>query len=72
MPQLPRNPERTRKVSVAELNEFLAFAKAEGGSSYLVALIGCCVALTGRQRDAFVAVCATTRKIDILRGLAGA
>lgn len=47
-----RNPERprTRKVSIAELNAFLAFAKNKGGSSYLVALIGCCVALTGRRR----------------------
>jgi integrase len=47
-----RNPERprTRKVSIAELNAFLAFAKGKGGSSYLVALIGCCVALTGRRR----------------------
>jgi len=47
-----RNPERprTRKVSIAELNAFLAFAGSKGGSSYLVALIGCCVALTGRRR----------------------
>jgi len=47
-----RNPERPRqrKVSIAELNEFLAFAKNKGGSSYLVALIGCTVALTGRRR----------------------
>jgi integrase len=47
-----RNPERPRqrKVSIAELNAFLAFAKDKGGSSYLVALIGCVVALTGRRR----------------------
>jgi integrase len=47
-----RNPERPRqrKVSIAELNDFLAFAKNIGGSSYLVALIGCTVALTGRRR----------------------
>jgi integrase len=47
-----RNPERPRqrKVAIAEFNEFLAFAKNKGGSSYLVALIGCCVALTGRRR----------------------
>ncbi len=47
-----RNPERPRqrKVSIAEFNDFLAFAKGKGGSSYLVALIGCCVALTGRRR----------------------
>ena len=47
-----RNPERPRqrKVSIAELNDFLAYAKGKGGSSYLVALIGCCVALTGRRR----------------------
>jgi hypothetical protein len=47
-----RNPERprTRKVSIPEFNEFLAFAQNKSASSYLVALIGCCVALTGRRR----------------------
>ena len=47
-----RNPERprTRKVSIPEFNEFLAFAQNKSASSYLVALIGCTVALTGRRR----------------------
>lgn len=47
-----RNKERprTRRVSVAELNAFLAFAKAKGGSAYLVALIGAATALSGRRR----------------------
>jgi len=47
-----RNPERPRqrKVAISELNDFLAFAKTKGRSSYLVALIGCTVALTGRRR----------------------
>ena len=49
---VPRNMERarTRKVSIAEFNDFLAHARAKGGSAYLVALIGCTVALTGRRR----------------------
>jgi site-specific recombinase XerD len=48
----PRNREtpRDRRVRTAELNKFLAFARARGGSSYLVALVGCCVALCGRPR----------------------
>jgi integrase len=47
-----RNKERarTRRVSVAEFNAFLQFAKGLGGSTYLVALVGCIVALTGRRR----------------------
>lgn len=47
-----RNKERprTRSVSIAELNAFLAHAKAKGGSSYLVALIGALVAISGRRR----------------------
>lgn len=47
-----RNKEkpRQRAVSVAELNAFLAHAKEKGGSAYLVALIGCTVALSGRRR----------------------
>lgn len=47
-----RNPERPRqrKVSIAEFNSFLEFARKKGGSAYLVALIGCTVALTGRRR----------------------
>lgn len=47
-----RNKERPRqrRVSIAEFNAFLAHAKEKGGSAYLVALIGCCVALSGRRR----------------------
>lgn len=47
-----RNTEtpRTRKVEVAEVNAFLRFAELQGGSAYLTALIGLCVALTGRRR----------------------
>ena len=49
---VPRNIERarTRKVSITEFNDFLEHARAKGGSAYLVALIGCVVALTGRRR----------------------
>lgn len=49
---VPRNRERprTRNVSIAEFNAFLAHAQAKGGSSYMVALIGCTVAMTGRRR----------------------
>jgi site-specific recombinase XerD len=49
---VPRNREtpRSRRLSATELNEFVAFAKGRGGASYLVALIGCCVALCGRPR----------------------
>ncbi|WP_143541585.1 tyrosine-type recombinase/integrase [Rhodoferax fermentans] len=49
---VPRNMERarTRKVSIAEFNDFLEHARSKGGSAYLVALIGCTVALTGRRR----------------------
>jgi integrase len=47
-----RNKERPRqrRVTIAELNAFLAHAQEKGGSAYLVALIGCCVALSGRRR----------------------
>jgi integrase len=47
-----RNKEkpRQRRVSIEEFNAFLAHAKTKGGSAYLVALIGCCVALSGRRR----------------------
>jgi integrase len=47
-----RNKERPRqrKVEISELNAFLQHAKDKGGSAYLVGLIGCCVALTGRRR----------------------
>lgn len=47
-----RNKERPRqrRVTVAEFNGFLAHARGLGGSAYLVALIGCCVALSGRRR----------------------
>jgi integrase len=47
-----RNPEhpRNRKVTIKEFNAFLEFAKNRGGASYMVALIGCTVALTGRRR----------------------
>ena len=37
-------------TSIAEFITFLEFAQRKGGSSYLVALIGCRVALTGRRR----------------------
>ncbi len=49
---VPRNTERPRRrnVSVTEFNDFLAHARERGGSAYLVALIGCTVALTGRRR----------------------
>lgn len=49
---VPRNSERprTRRVSITEFNDFMAHAKAKGGSAYMVALIGCTVALTGRRR----------------------
>lgn len=48
-----RNKERprSRSVSIAELNAFLSFAKGIGGSMYMVALIGCMVAITGRRRS---------------------
>jgi integrase len=45
-----RETPRHRSVDVAELNAFLAFAKNRGGTSYLTAVIGCVVALTGRRR----------------------
>lgn len=49
---VPRNSERPRRrnVTIAEFNDFLAHARAKGGSAYLVALIGCTVAITGRRR----------------------
>jgi len=49
---VPRNSERPRRrnVSIAEFNDFLAHARNKGGSAYLVALIGCTVAITGRRR----------------------
>jgi hypothetical protein len=52
VPRLPAQPgaPAPTQVSFAELNDFLAFAKNKGGSSYLVTLIGCTVALTGRRR----------------------
>lgn len=47
-----RNKERprTRDVSIAELNQLLALAEAQGGAAYMVALIAVMVALTGRRR----------------------
>jgi len=47
-----RNKERarTRSVTVAEFNAFIAHAKAKGGSAYLVGLIGALTALSGRRR----------------------
>jgi integrase len=41
---------RTRRVTVAELNAFLAFAEKHGPSAYMTAIIGCVTALTGRRR----------------------
>jgi integrase len=47
-----RNKEipRKRLVSIAEFNDFLEHARKKGSSSYMVALIGCTVAMTGRRR----------------------
>jgi len=49
---VPRNTERPRRrnVTIAEFNDFLEHARVKGGSSYMVALIGCTVAITGRRR----------------------
>ncbi len=49
---VPRNTERPRKrnVTIAEFNAFLEHARNKGGSAYMVALIGCTVAITGRRR----------------------
>lgn len=49
---VPRNRERPRKrnVTIAELNAFLKCAREANGSLYMVALIGCMVAVTGRRR----------------------
>ncbi|MBN9462673.1 MAG: tyrosine-type recombinase/integrase [Burkholderiales bacterium] len=47
-----RNPEipRDRGVTIAEMNALIAKAKARGVGSYMVALIGVMVAITGRRR----------------------
>jgi integrase len=53
-----RNREHARKrlVQVAELNAFLAHAMGKGGSAYLVALIACLTALSGRRRAEILAL----------------
>jgi integrase len=47
-----RNKEtpRTRLPKISEVNQLLGIAKAKGESSYMIALIGVMVALTGRRR----------------------
>jgi len=47
-----RNPEkpRNRRPEIREVNAFLQVAKAKGRSSYMVALIGVMVGVTGRRR----------------------
>jgi integrase len=47
-----RNKEtpRTRLPKISEVNQLLTIAKAKGTSSYMIALIGVMVALTGRRR----------------------
>jgi integrase len=47
-----RNKEkpRTRLPKISEVNQLLGIAKAKGTSSYMIALIGVMVALTGRRR----------------------
>jgi integrase len=47
-----RNREHPRKrgVTVQEFNAFLAFARAKGGSQYMVGLIGALVGISGRRR----------------------
>lgn len=51
-----RNKEqpRTRKPLITEVNEFLSMAQGMGPSSYMVALIGVTVGVTGRRRAEFI------------------
>jgi integrase len=51
-----REHPRRRDVTVKEFNAFLEFARAEGGSKYLVALIGALVAISGRRRAEILAL----------------
>lgn len=51
-----RNKEtpRNRKPTIAEVNEFMEMAREQGGSAYMVALIGVTVGVTGRRRAEFI------------------
>lgn len=64
-----RNTERPRqrKVEIAEFNAFLKHAKGKAGSAYMVALIGCCVALTGRRRAEILSLPLSARAHDGIR-----
>lgn len=50
--QVRRNKEkpRNRKPEIAEVNAFIQVAKAKGESSYIIALLGVLVGISGRRR----------------------
>lgn len=61
-----RNKERarTRKPEIAEVNRFITFAKERGPASYMAAIIGIVVGISGRRRAEFIRLtkAATTAK----------
>lgn len=66
-----RNVERSRmrRPTIAEVNKLIEIAKSKGNGSYMVALIGVMVAVTGRRR---AEVMRLTVAAETPEGLAGA